>query len=327
MVKRDRTSLLSVGLTFIMLAFVTQAVYAQSENLSGDLKGSFLLTPSESEKVSHSSIKLDSFTFTLDDEFKEIAARNSDDSKARSKQRTKSLTVGYIDDDFLFRTDGGSDRFRFEGESAGLMFSGQSASLMLVYGNSEAFEDEGDIRSIAADLSFGGNKHLFRNFLQLPIGIYVPIRFNLGYRNLTLIESEESLHLGQGGVGAGVGASARIPTSIPIVRDNITGFASFVRSVGGLGDLSSTDRTMGNEFDQALSGIRLTQNTDFNIEGKFENLLGDNSGVTIGLTLRWMSWSEEAASNVWEVFDVVSGQRDDLVQRGTQTFVRVGINW
>lgn len=323
MVKRETGGFISFGLIFLMLSITAPTAHAQSLD-SEERTDPY---PAQSEEANYWSPSAGDLTFSFDDEFMEIAARNSATTNARSKQRTKSLTVGYIDDEFLFRTDAGSDRFRFEGESAGLMFSGQSASLMLVYGNSEAFESEGDIRSIAADLSFGGNKHLFRNFLQLPVGIYVPIRFNLGYRNLTLIEDEESLHLGQGGVGAGVGASARIPTGIPIVRDNITGFASFVRSVGGLGDLSGSDQAMGNEFGQALSGIRLTQNTDFNIEGKFENLLGDNTGVTLGLTLRWMSWSEEAASNVWEVFDVVSGQRDDLVQRGTQTFLRVGINW
>lgn len=185
----------------------------------------------------------------------------------------------------------------------------------------------GDIRSITADLSFGGNQHIFRNFLQLPIGIYVPIRINAGYRNLNIIEEEESAHIANAGIGAGIGTSVRVPTPLPILRDNITGFASLVRSVGGIGDLSSSEQSFGAGESHIFDGIRLTQNTDFNIEGKFENLLGDNTGVTIGLTLRWMSWSEDAAENFGELFDVISGQREDLIRRSSQTFLRVGLNW
>ena len=125
--------------------------------------------------------------------------------------------MGYIDDEFLIETDNGSNRFYFEGETAGAMISGKGANLMFAYGNADANGDDGEIRSLAGDLSFGGNIHIFRNFLRLPINIYVPIRLNAGYRNLSLIEDDKTLHLVQAGIGAGAGTSVRIPTGLPIV--------------------------------------------------------------------------------------------------------------
>jgi len=254
-----------------------------------------------------------------------LIQESSDDNDDRN---TTSLTVGYIDDEFLIATDEGSDQFYFVGETAGAMISGKGANLMFAYGNADANGSDGEIRSLAADLSFGGNVHLFRNFLQLPVSIYVPIRLNAGYRNLSLVDEEDALHLLQAGIGAGAGASLRIPTGLPVLRDNLTGFASLVRSVGGLGELSSTvaDQAGAND-ESAISGIRLMQNTDLNIEAKFERLLGENTGVTVGLTIRWQSWTEEKADEFLQLLDVVTGQQENLTERGKQTFLRVGINW
>ena len=254
-----------------------------------------------------------------------LIQETSDDNDDRN---TTSLTVGYIDDEFLIATDEGSDQFYFVGETAGAMISGKGANLMFAYGNADANGSDGEIRSLAADLSFGGNVHLFRNFLQLPVSIYVPIRLNAGYRNLSLVDEEDALHLLQAGIGAGAGASLRIPTGLPVLRDNLTGFASLVRSVGGLGELSSTvaDQAGAND-ESAISGIRLMQNTDLNIEAKFERLLGENTGVTVGLTIRWQSWTEEKADEFLQLLDVVTGQQENLTERGKQTFLRVGINW
>src|SRR6056297_1715726 len=254
-----------------------------------------------------------------------LVQETSGDSEDRN---TTSLTVGYVEDEFLIATDEGSNRFYFVGETAGAMISGKGANLMFAYGNTDATGSDGEIRSLAADLSFGGNIHLFRNFLRLPVSIYVPIRLNTGYRNLSLVDEEDALHLIQAGIGAGAGASVRIPTGLPVLRDNLTGFASLVRSVGGLGEISSTvaDQAGAND-ESAISGIRLMQNTDLNIEAKFERLLGENTGVTVGLTIRWQSWTEEKADEFLQLLDVVTGQQENLTERGKQTFLRVGINW
>lgn len=308
---------LCASLTLFSLT-LTQTSVSQDFTDSKPLKLSYLLDKSVYE-TGHS---------TTSDYMEEGFLLMQEESDDNSDRNTTSLTVGYVDDEFLIATDDGSEQFYFAGETAGAMISGKGANLMFAYGNADANGSEGEIRSLAADLSFGGNVHLFRNFLRLPLSIYVPIRVNAGYRNLSLIEEEDALHLIQAGIGAGAGASVRIPTGLPVLRDNLTGFASLVRSVGGLGEISSTVADQAGAGDEsALSGIRLMQNTDLNIEAKFERLLGDNTGVTVGMTIRWQSWTEEKADEFVQILDVVTGQQDNLTKRGKQTFLRVGINW
>lgn len=265
-------------------------------------------------------------TYSTPDESDFLLLQETDENDAY--RNTTSLTVGYVDDEFLLQTEQGSNRFYFQGEMVAAMISGKKANLMFAYGSADKNVGEGEIRSLAADLSFGGNVNLFRDFLRLPLSIYVPIRLNAGYRNLSILEEEETLHLAQAGIGAGAGASLRIPAGLPLLRDNLTGFASLVRSVGGLGDISSTvaEQAGANEM-SVLSGIRLMQNTDLNIEAKFERLLGENTGVTVGMTIRWQSWTEEKADEFIQVLDVITGQQENLTKRGQQTFFRVGINW
>lgn len=41
-------------------------------------------------------------------------------------------------------------------------------------------------------------------------------------------------------------------------------------------------------------------------------------------TKRWQSWTEEKAGEFLEVLDVVTGQQENLVKRGKQTFLRLG---
>lgn len=253
-------------------------------------------------------------------------------NSGRNDRKTTSLTAGYIADEFNLQSDNGSYRFRFDGESSGIMLSSKSASLMLTYGVADAEETEGDIRSITGDLNFGGNITLFRNFIGLPIGGFIPIRVNMGYRNLELLDAPESssnntANIAAGSLGGGLGAEIRLPTGLPILEDNITGFATIVSSVGGLGDLTGSDTDGIQAGGNTIDGLRLTKSTDFNIEAKFERLLGGNLGVTAGLTLRWLHWTDEEAENFRQIFDVVSGEQEGLELRGTQSFFRVGINW
>ncbi|MDR8390280.1 hypothetical protein NC796_03950 [Aliifodinibius sp. S!AR15-10] len=249
-------------------------------------------------------------------------------NNAERSRKTTSLAVGYIDDTYNLQSDDGSYRFRFNGESQGLMLSSKSSSLMLSYGVADAQENEGDIRSITADLNVGGNITLFRNFFGLPIGSYIPIRFNLGYRNLELmdIEDDATANIGTGSLGGGLGAEIRIPTGLPVLEDNITAFASLVGSVGAMGDftgISDGFQSQNNTF----GGVRLTRNTDLNIDAKFERLLGGKIGVTAGFTLRRLHWTDGEAEDFKQIFDVISGEQEDLKLRGTQSFFRVGINW
>lgn len=241
--------------------------------------------------------------------------------------RTTSLTAGYINDEYIIITDSGSDRFIFDGEMAGAMISSEKSSLLLGYGVADA-QNGGDIRSFLADASFGGNANVVSDLFGIPFSVYIPIRVKMGYRNLGLQQSDETMHVGDGGLGAGLGANIRIPTGIPALADNLVAFASVVQSVGGMSQFSFDESPQPDAiYDEGMDGIHLTQNTDFNIEGKIERLLGENTGVTVGLTLRWQRWTDEAAENFWQVFDVATGNRDDLTLRGKQVFLRAGINW
>lgn len=258
--------------------------------------------------------------------------RQNDESENGMRRETTSLTVGYISDQFNLHSDEGTFDFLYNGELMGLRLGAESSSLTLSYGITDAYNDDSDLRSFAADLSVGGNAYVFRSFLGLPIGGFIPIRVNLGYRGLTLVDVDEdektnSVNLGKGNIGAGFGGKVRLPTGLPLLEDNITAHFSLVRSYGGMIDFASPDQyqTLGND-DVVFEGVRLTENTDFNIEAKFENLLG-STGATIGMTLRWLNWTDNAADNFFDIVDVATGNREDVNLRATQTFVRVGINW
>lgn len=256
---------------------------------------------------------------------------------AEAPGTTTSLTVGYVDDAFALAGADSLNLFDYDGSSAALMLSSQSATLMMSYGVQDADPARGirPLRNLAARLNFGGNAHLFRQLAGFPIAAYIPIRVNLGYRNLTRQEEENgamepleglqqappaedegALNVAKAGLGAGLGASVRIPTDLPVLEDNLTGFVSVVRSLGGMTD-----------FGDVVEGVRLTRSTDFTVEGKLERLLGNRTGVTVGLTVRSMSWSQETVEEVGDVLDVVTGQDGALRQRSTQTLFRLGINF
>lgn len=256
-------------------------------------------------------------------------------TRVRDNRETTSMTVGYIDDEFNLISDSGSPQFRYNGELLGLMINNEQGGLKLTYGTAGAEVGDGDIRSIGVDLRIGGNAYLFREFFGLPVGVFVPIGFNFGYRNLKMQDHQQAsfdrnvVNLGTGEFGLGFGAKTRVPTGLPLLEDNLVGYFSWVRSVGGLTDFTSEGATSGEQDnDVIIDGFRLTRNTDLNIEGKLERFLGDRTGVTVGLTIRWMSWSDESSESFFsDIIDVVTGDRDDLVPRAKQTFLRVGINW
>lgn len=262
-----------------------------------------------------------------------VAQENDNSDTFRS---TTSLTGGYINDSFALASADSAQIFDYDGSSFGIMLSSRNASLLLGYGVQNADPSEGTqgLRNLNAQFSFGGSPFIFRSLGDFPLATYVPIRVNLGFRNLSaqdengdgegaeqnqlpdLNEEVSSLNVGKAGLGVGLGASLRIPTDLPVIEDNIVGMVSVVRSVGGMTD-----------FGDVIDGIRLTSTTDFNLEGKLEHLLGNRTGVTVGLTIRSMSWSKDTVEEVADVLDVVTGQEDNLRQRSTQTFFRLGINF
>ncbi|MFH5885047.1 hypothetical protein ACG2F4_12110 [Halalkalibaculum sp. DA3122] len=255
----------------------------------------------------------------------------TNDAGEKTRRNTTSVTAGYIEDEFNLRSDNGSYRYRFNGKSTGIMLSSRSSSAIFSYGIADAQETEGDIRSITADLNLGGNISIFRHLFGVPIGSFIPVRVNMGYRNLELMDNTEypghAVNIGTASLGGGLGAHIRIPTGLPVLQDNLTAFASVVTSVGGIGEFSGLTNDPMPDSGDAISGIRLTKNTDFNFEAKFERLLGGKTGVTAGLTLRWLHWTDERADNAKQLLDVISGKQQGLGLQATQSFFRIGINW
>lgn len=238
-------------------------------------------------------------------------------------RRTTSLTVGNIIDEFSVKSDDGSYRFAFDGNAKGFKISSKSLSLMISYGFTNALENEGDIRSITADLSTGGNIIIFRNLFEIPIRSYIPIRANIGYRNLSLLDSENNnAHIGTGSLGTGVGSEIRLRTKKTVLNKNLVLSASLLTSAGAIGDFNVL---VGNTEHLALSDIRLTKGTDYNFEIKLEQLIG-RAGITCGLTVRYLYWTQEGAEEIRQILDVITGKRVDLELRGKQTFFRIGIN-
>ncbi|MDZ7694533.1 MAG: hypothetical protein U5K69_25985 [Balneolaceae bacterium] len=252
---------------------------------------------------------------------------------SHTHKKTTSLTIGTIVDEYNLQSANGDYRFRFKGGATGLMLSSKSSSLMLSYGVADAFEHEGEIRSLTADLHAGGNIAIFRNFFGLPIGSFIPLRINLGYRNLELMDVEKNhfnrtSNIGSGSLGGGLGAEIRIPTGLPLLEDNLTAFASLIASIGAMGDFTDANEEGFNHSSaSAMEGVHLTRSTDFNFEAKFENLLGGDLGVTAGITLRWLHWTDHEAENFKQVLDIIHGEEEELRLRATQSFFRVGINW
>lgn len=253
--------------------------------------------------------------------------------KSNRYGNTTSLTIGTINDEYSLQSANGDYRFRFDGGSTGIMLSSKNSTLLLSYGVADAFHDEGEIRSLSADLNAGGNISIFRQFFGLPFGTFIPIRVNLGYRNLELMDVEydhlnRTANIGSGSLGGGLGAEVRVPTGLPVLEDNLTALIYLVASVGAMGDFTNANE---NGFNQtpanAMKGVYLTRNYDFNIEAKFEELLGGDIGVTAGLTLRWLYWTDNQAEDVKQVLDIISGEEDDISLNATQSFFRIGINW
>lgn len=328
----------SLLLTILLGCFITTSAFGQSAFENSYFQA---LYPTESSLVWDQDINADNNLYNPGSEVPALAPTTSTLGSStvfmanarHSHKKTTSLTIGTIVEEYALQSANGDYRFGFEGGATGLMLSSKSSSLMLSYGVADAFEHDGDIRSLTADLHAGGNITIFRNFFGLPIGSFIPIRVNLGYRNLELMDVEKShlnrtANIGSGSLGGGLGADIRIPTGLPVLEDNLTAFASLVASVGAMGDFTDANEGGFNHSPaSAMKGVHLTRNTDFNFEAKFEHLLGGDLGVTAGLTLRWLHWTDNEAENFKQVLDIINGEEEDLRLRATQTFFRVGINW
>lgn len=248
---------------------------------------------------------------------------------------TTSLSVGYFNTSFEFASRFTGYAHRFVGPAATVMLSGDASSLSVAYGT----DDPRFLRGAGADstliepgrkmldvgLSTGGNPTIASLTLPVPLRVFIPIRLQLGYRNLRTDTLDArgnelaALNLASAGLGAGAGASVRIPTGLPVLQDRLVGTGSLVVAFGGMAEFGGSD--------QPISGdqIHLTRTTDFNLEARAERVLG-NLGATIGYTYRTTFWSDDYIADVEGTVETLS-DLNNFSQRSRQHLLRLGINW
>ena len=242
-----------------------------------------------------------------------------------------SVSVGNLSSNFTF---GGSGAYNYEGNARALMISGPNGSLLLDYASSlgPGQFDRDTRRTIGAEALFGGNAHLFRDLLRLPLSIYIPIRINLDYRYTQPRNPELSnLHRGAAGLGAGGGAQFQLPVGPDFIKDNlfVRGSAVLVpaiaTSLGSSNEGSPRDVVEGDSQIET-SRTRLRRTFDINLEALFAGLLGEDTGVMVGYTFRAYDRSQEKPSGVGDVIDAAT-LRGEYVQTNVQHMVRVGMSW
>lgn len=234
-----------------------------------------------------------------------------------------ALSVGNLSTDFEF---GGTYNYNVNARS--VMVSGPNGSLLVDYASglgTGGFDRDGR-RTIGAEALFGGNAYLFKNFLVLPLDIYIPIRLNLDYRYVQPKNPELSnLHRGAGGLGAGGGAQLQLPVGPSFIKDNL-----YIRGTGVI--VPAVGTTLSSEDDEvdsspvSASRTRMRRTIDLNLEVLFTELLGENTGVMAGYTFRTYSRSAEKPSSVGDVIDAAT-LTGDYVQANVQHMIRVGLSW
>lgn len=261
-----------------------------------------------------------------------VVAPAQSSGDAGEDEGVTSLTVGYIASDFDYLGGPtGTSPYAFDKSLRSLKLSTRSGSLLLDY---ERFGEEGNKRrTFGAELLTGGNLHLFRDFLHLPIGIYLPIRANLDYRYVEPQNPERNnLHFGAAGVGTGAGARLRLPVGPDFLKENfearLTGV--FVPAVmTGISDIeapSAADPGGDLVGEDTFDDTRLRRMFNINLDVELAKILGGNVGLTAGYTFRIYGHSAEAPGSAADYLDAVT-LTGTYTQTSVQNVVRFGINW
>ena len=249
---------------------------------------------------------------------------NNDADAAETLESPTSISVGNLSSNFSL-----SDEFNYDTNSRGIMISGSSGSLMFDYANIDTPNnaERSSRTTVGAEALFGGNAYLFRNFLRLPMDIYIPIRLNLDYRFMESVSSETSnLHRGAAGLGAGAGAELRFPVGPQFIQDNLMARGSAVVIPGVSTTLNSTDDENQSASPVSSSNTRMRRTIDFNIEVLLTELLGESAGVMVGYTFRTYSRSPQEPKNLGDVVDAAT-LSGDFIETSTQHMFRIGLCW
>lgn len=263
-----------------------------------------------------------------------LSASAQDSSASDDKQdEPTALTVGRLSTNFTYDGgEGGVSGYNYDLNTLSLMVSGSNGSLLLDYSSnlSAGSFDRDTRRTIGAEAFFGGNAYLFREFLRLPLDIYIPIRIDLDYRYVQPQNPELSnLHRGAAGLGAGGGAQFQFPIGPDFIKDNllVRGTAVLAPAVGtSLGSDSGGDAAGGDDLPVEASRTRMRRTFDINLEALFTKLLGKSAGVSVGYTFRTYNRSQEKPSSVGDVIDAAT-LSGNYQQTNVQHMIRVGLSW
>lgn len=263
-----------------------------------------------------------------------VAAQDSPTETTEEETGPTSISVGNLSTTFTY---GGSGElagvYNYEQNVRALMISGPNGSLLFDYTSdlSTGEFDRETRRTIGAEALFGGNAYLFKDFLHLPLHIYVPIRINLDYRYVQSTDPELSnLHRGAAGLGLGGGAQLRFPIGPDFIKDNLVarGSAVLVPAVATSLGRSEGDDT-GFSTDEppiTASRTRMRRMFNINLEVLFTELLGDDAGVMAGYTFRAYNRSPDKPSSVGDVIDAAT-LSGSYVETSVQHMVRIGLSW
>ncbi len=243
--------------------------------------------------------------------------------RSRGSSEITSITVGFLDDSFRFIDEDSTFYYRNESAMSTVMFSAPNTSVLFGYGV-QSHDEERDrpaLRTIYVAAEAGENLPLFEGVLYAPLDVYIPVRVNLGYRATTgrpdtPTEDISTLHLANAQLAGGVGGQFSFPSGLPIVGDNLVGFASVVRGLGGVGDLRNS-----------LDGVRLARSLDLNLEFQLRQIFGGRAGLTIGYTYSTLSWTDQSLESVFDFLDVLVGASSGFQRNSVQSLFRVGVNF
>lgn len=236
---------------------------------------------------------------------------------------TSALTFGYLNIDFGYTSPDRDARFTYGKRTPALILTSETATITIAYGTQTGDERFGtpDVRMFAASVLTGDNAYLFKNVGGFPLGVFVPFRLQMGYRNVSkILETEDpdvpkSLNLANLGLGAGGGALLRLKPGNRFVSKNVVLFGSLIWTVGGTGDINGD-----------LKRIGLTRTAELNLEVKLEHFLGSGLGLTLGYTLRKQRWTFDKLDSIGDALDRITTP-EKLRQVSRQHLVRLGINW
>lgn len=279
---------------------------------------------------------------------KAVKDTNGAETDTNEVQETEELS----DDEFIDEAEtvefgdaslvvGLSEPFRFSmqddlynDEAYMMMIGSPRSNLTLHYGES-VLGSESESMVFRVNGQIGGNAYLWRRFLRLPLSIYVPIHFNIGYQHLGLdiAEADQTAYgefhdenMLNFSLGAGAGATFELPLgAVPLIGEQITLDAMFIRSPGMMIRFVEEEPSFpGQSTDHEPSaGVAITN--DLLIQGRVHRFLESSIGVTAGFKFSRIDWDDETR-DFGAILNMITGDEVPEHIIGYSSLY-VGINW